>query len=617
MNGRGVGASRTVRIGCASGFWGDTTDGARQLVEKGRPDYLVFDYLAEITLSVLARMRAKDPDAGYVPDFIHGVIAPLAQDIASKKIKVVANAGGMNPVACKAELENVLAKAGVPLRVAAVVGDDVMPVVDAIRAEDAAEMFTGARMPERLLSANAYLGALPIAAALADGADIVITGRAVDSAVVLGPLMHEFGWSPDSYDQLAAGSLAGHIVECGCQATGGLFTDWRCVAADWADMGFPIVACADDGTFTVEKPDGTGGLITPETVAEQIVYEVGDPAAYLLPDVICDFSQVRLEQAGDDKVRVSGARGRPPTERYKVSATWQDGYRVTGTLMIGGFEAAAKATAVGEAILARCRRLFRDRNIGDFDDVDIEVLGAETIYGPLARAATTREVILKIGARHRDRGALEILAREIAPAATSMAQGITGLAGGRPRVQPVVRLFSFLLDKARVQVRVLSNNEPLPVPHPAGIGDDQILATPPVNPEAAPPTGDVEVPLIALAHGRSGDKGNKANIGILARRPAFLQLLRGVLTEAAVKDFLGHLVEGPVERFEWPGLNGFNFLLHDALGGGGVASLRHDPQGKTFAQILLAMPVAVPDEWLSTEGPLAEWAQQHDLEVAA
>ena len=441
-------SDKIVRIGCASGFWGDTTFGARQLVDHGAIDYLVFDYLAEITMSLLARARDKDPNAGFVPDFVHGVVKPLAKDIAAKKIKVIANAGGVNPIACKAALEAVLAEAGVALKVAAVIGDDLLPEIDRIRKAAPVEMFSGAAMPAAVLSANAYLGATPIRAALADGADIVVTGRAVDSAVALGALMHAFGWADDDYDRLAAGSAAGHVIECGAQATGGLFTDWRLVADGWDDMGFPVVECVDDGTFVVTKPPGTGGLVSCATIAEQLVYEVGDPAAYLLPDVTCDFSRISLEQVGDDRVAVSGVRGRAPGTHYKVSATWHDGYRVAGTLMIGGFEAAAKAQAVGDALVRRTRRLFRDRNLGDYDEVSLEVLGSEATYGPHSTAKASREVILKLAARHQEKAALELLAREIAPSATAMSPGITGMAGGRPRAQPVIRLFS--LDRKSV-----------------------------------------------------------------------------------------------------------------------------------------------------------------------
>lgn len=349
-------ADRTVRIGGAAGFWGDSLDGARQLVARGGIDYLVFDYLAEITLALLARIRARKPDLGYVPDFVE-VTAAVLPEVMARGIRVVSNGGGMNPRAAAAELARRAAALGLSPKIAVITGDDLLRIEE-FRAAGTTEMFTGAAMPERVASANAYLGAGPIAAALAAGADIVITGRCVNSAVTLGALMHAFGWSPDDHDRLAAGSLAGHLIECGAQVTGGIATDWNEVPG-WEDMGFPVVECREDGSFVVTKPAGTGGLITPLTVAEQMLYEIGDPAAYLLPDVACDFRFVTMTPDGPDRVRVSGARGRPPTGSLKVSATWQDGFRTIGTVTIGGRDAAAKAKRAGEAMLARrapCRR---------------------------------------------------------------------------------------------------------------------------------------------------------------------------------------------------------------------------------------------------------------------
>lgn len=597
---------RLARIGGASGFWGDTDLGAHQLVRSGLVDYVTFDYLAEITMSLLSRARAKDPDAGFIPDFVKNVVAPLAKDIQKRGVRLLANAGGVNPIACKKAIETVLAEAGVSLTVAAVTGDDLMNLAGDLRQEGVVEMFSGAPFPEKPWSINAYLGAPAIAQALAAEADIVVTGRCADSALVLGVLMHEFGWDIDDWDRLAAGSLAGHIVECGAQATGGLFTDWREIADGWDDMGFPIVECMGDGSFVVTKPPETGGAVNVRTVAEQIVYEIGDPSAYLLPDVTCDFSNVRLTQDGPDRVKVAGASGRAATGTYKVSATWQDGFRSLTTVMVGGIEAAEKAQKVADAILSRTRRRFRDRNLGDYTETSIEVLGAEATYGAHARTAQSREVILKIAVRHPDKAALDIFAREIAPAATAMSPGLTGFAGGRPRATPMVRLFSFLIDKSRVSVQMqVGDRERAAEIATAGQPDSGVELL--EGTVEKPPAGSPTVPLIALAHGRSGDKGDKANIGILARDPAFLPVIRAALNADAVRDYMSHAVAGAVERFEWPGLDGLNFVLDQALGGGGTASLRYDPQGKAFAQMLLDFPVPVPAEWLTQGGPLSSW----------
>lgn len=601
--------SKSIRIGGGGGFWGDSEDGAFQLVEKGKIDVLIMDYLAEITMSLLARARARQPKAGYAPDFV-SLMGRLGRRIAEQKIRVVVNAGGVNPLGCREAIEAVLKEANLDLRVAVVVGDDLLPLADDLRKAGVTEMFNGAPLPADLWSMNAYLGAFPIAAALSAGADIVITGRCTDSALALGPLIHAFGWTRDDYDRLAMGSLAGHVLECGTQATGGITTDWQDVPG-WDDMGFPIAECQSDGSFVLSKPADTGGRISSPTVAEQIVYEIGDPRRYILPDVVCDFSGVHLEEIGPDQVRVIGARGNAPTSTYKVSATYADGFKATGTMMIGGRDAAAKARRTADAILARTRRFMTARNLGDFRRVSVEVLGAEDTYGPHARNASVREVTLKLAVHHDNKEACELFSREFLPSATSMAQGITGFSAGRPKVTPLVRLYSLLVDKSRATPHVLVGDQDIVVSDNIAAAANSTAQSDNANEAPAASLPDqpmVEVPLIALAYGRSGDKGDSANIGILARRPEFVAVIEQSLTAAAVKQYFAHIVAGPVERFALPGLHGFNFLMHNALDGGGIASLRHDPQGKAFAQMLLDMPIPVPKAWLAPRGPLAAFS---------
>ena len=584
---------RAVRIGCGAGFWGDSAEGPAQLVRAGGIDYLVMDYLAEITMSLLARAKAKRPDSGYATDFVTAVMKPLLPALAEQGIKVVTNAGGVNAPACKAALEALIKDAGLSLTVAAVSGDDLLARADELRAAGVSELDSGAPLPAAPWSINAYLGAAPIAAALAAGADIVVTGRCVDSALALGPLMHEFNWAPHDYDRLAAGSLVGHLIECGTQCTGGLFTDWQDVPG-WDDMGFPIAECFADGSCIITKPAGTGGLVNVATVAEQLVYEIGDPARYLLPDVSCDFSAVTLTDLGAHRVRVSGARGRPPTTTYKTSVTYKDGYRATATMMIGGREARAKAERVADAILTRTRRLFAARGWADYRETSVEVLGSEATYGPHSRHTDTREVILKLAVAHAEEAPLELFAKEIFPAATATAQGLTGFAGGRPGVQPVVRLYSCLVEKTGLPITVEVNAQTLalPPPLPQVAADSPLPAVP--GPELAASLTDPVVPLYRLAYARSGDKGNSANIGLLARHPDLLPLIRAQLGAPEVAVWFAHLADGPVTRYEWPGVHGFNFVLQRALGGGGTGSLRHDPQGKAYAQLLLDFPIRVP-----------------------
>jgi hypothetical protein len=594
-------AGKTIRIGGASGFWGDSSIGAPQLVASGEIDYLVFDYLAELTMSIMAAQRMKKPDAGFALDFVTIVMKQVLGDCLKKGIRVVSNAGGVNPQACAKLLAEVAAEQGLTPRIAVVTGDDVTALLPTLRTEGVGELQSGKPLPERILSANAYLGALPIKAALDAGADVVITGRCVDSAVTLGVLMHAHGWRADDYDKLAQASLAGHIIECGAQATGGLFTDWHLVP-DWANIGYPIVSCAADGSFVVSKPAGTGGLVSTATIAEQVLYEIGDPAAYILPDVVCDFTAITLEQAGDNRVRVSNAKGRAPTRFYKVSSTYADGFRSVAQLTLIGFDAAAKARRTGEALLERTRSLFKAQGLVDYSATRIEVIGAETAYGPHARAAGVRECIMRLAVRHTDKRALEIFAKEFAAPGTSFAPGTTGGGGGRPDVAPSVQQFAFLLDKTRVTPQVHIGAETHSVEIPAGQGDGSFAGTR-AEIAAAATLGDnlLTVPLIRIAHGRSGDKGDISNIGIIARRSPAGTRVAAQVTAESVKAYLAYNVEGRVTRYALPGFGAFNFVCEQALGGGGMASLRGDPLGKAMAQILLSIPVKVPRGLLAEE----------------
>ncbi len=613
-------SQKIIRIGGASGFWGDSAVAAPQLVKLGNLDYIVFDYLAELTMSILAAARAKNPELGYATDFVTVTMKNILQDVVAQNIRVISNAGGVNPQACAKAIEAIAAELGLSVKIAVVLGDDVMPLLPALRenatAGDASsapsttttqhitELQSGASLPAKVLTANAYLGALPVKAALDAGAQIVITGRCVDSAVTLGALMHEFGWADDAnhidYDRLAQASLAGHIIECGCQATGGLHTDWQDVP-DWPNIGYPIIECHEDGHFIATKPPGTGGLVNPAIIAEQMLYEIGDPANYLLPDVVCDFTQVTLLQIAEHRVQVSGARGKAPSAFYKVCATYMDGFRCNAQLTIVGTDAAQKALRTGDAILTRTRSMFTALGLADYSRTAIEIIGDESCnFGPHAQTPHVREAILRVAVMHPQKAALELFAREIAPAGTSWSPGTTGSGSGRSSPSPCIKQFAFLLEKHRLtpSVQLGDTTRTVAIPHDtaANLGaNPQLIPPGTAFPELHTETdADTQaVPLIQLAYARSGDKGNTSNIGIIARHPRFLPLLRTQLTPKRVAAYLAHLVRGTVTRYEVPGIHAFNFVCTEALDGGGMASLRNDPLGKGMGQILLTLPVRI------------------------
>ncbi|XP_038586676.1 uncharacterized protein lratb.1 [Micropterus salmoides] len=598
-------STKPVRVGCASGFWGDTATAVPQLIYSGNLDFLVFDYLSEITMSLLTAAKAKTPNLGYTPDFVHVALAPFINDIHRKGIRVVSNAGGVNPLACAAAIQEVINKAGLHLKVAVVTGDDLMPHRSSLSEVWTVDDGSRQQLPKTLHSMNAYLGAVPIRRCLDLGADIVVTGRCVDSAVTLGPLMHTFGWERNDYDLLAAGSLAGHLIECGAQSTGGIFTDWHKVP-DWDNMGFPVVECSGDGSFVLSKPPETGGLVSFGTVAEQLLYEIGDPRRYLLPDVTCDFSQVLIQEVPGVEggaVRVTGAKGSAPSHDYKVCATYMDGFRATAVCPVGGPRAAEKARRTADSIIKRTKRMFTQLGLEDFSAVNIQVLGAEDTYGANARSKDSREAVIWMAVHHKQKKALELFAREIAPAGTGMAPGLTGIVGGRPRVSPVLKPFFFLHPKPQLKVDVHVGGEL--VESFAEVGPDAPeQEAPPTTEEDAPdtelPSGPHSYRLEELAYTRSGDKGDSANIGVIARHPLFFPYLKKHLTSSVVEEYFSHLIQpgvnNAVTRYTLPGIHGFNFVLQSSLGGGGVASLRSDPQGKAYGQMLLDLKLrGLPD----------------------
>jgi len=591
--------SKTIRIGGASASIGDSSTAAPQLIAAG-VDYLMLDYLAEVTMSYMAVIKRADPTAGYARDFTEWVWKDNLAEITRRGVKIVTNAGGVNPIACRERMLTIAREQGLNPKIAIVEGDDLTGQAAEFAAGGVTEMFSGASFPNpaKLAGINAYLGAFPIAEALARGADHVITGRVVDSALGLAPLIHEFGWTPADYDRLASGTLVGHVLECGAQSTGGLFTDWKDVP-DWAHIGYPIAECRADGSFTLTKPEGSGGLVTSATVGEQMLYEVGDPQAYIVPDVVCDFSGVTMTQAGENRVEVAGAKGYAPTATYKVCATWFDGFRATSLTPILGIDAPAKAQRQAEAVLTRVSEMLRDRNLAPFRASRIDVIGSGATYGEDPAASAAREVMLKLSVEHDDEKAIKVFLREWSSPITSMSVGTTTWMALDAKKLKVMRLFSFLISKNEVPVVIdLEGQRQTWFAAQPGVfaSSDVKRPDPPAAPQDEGET--VEVPLIRLAWARSGDKGDNFNVGVIARRPEYLHHLRAALTPERVAQVFAHEFEGEgerkVERFYLPGIHGLNFLLHEALGGGGGSSLRVDMLAKGKAQQLLDQPVWVP-----------------------
>jgi hypothetical protein len=598
--------TRIVRIGGACAFYGDSSVAPAQLLRAG-VDYLILDYLAEATMSTLGAMRRRRDNLGYATDFTEWVWKDNLAELKRTGTKIVTNAGGVNPRACLEQMERYAREAGLSFRIAIVEGDDVSDRLEELASQS--ELFTSQPFPpvDKVVTANAYLGASPIARALAMGADVVITGRCVDSALTLGILMHEFGWKTSDLDLLAQGSLAGHVIECGAQATGGLFTDWEDVP-DWANIGYPIIECEADGSFTVTKPEGTGGLVSSAVVAEQIVYEIDDPQVYKLPDVVCDFAKVRVEQTGPDRVRVTGATGYPSTGHYKVCITWADGFRAIGFMPVVGRDASKKAQRQAEAVLDRVNGMLRAGNVGPFRASRIEIIGAETSYGANARAGDTREVIYKLAVEHDEKAAFAPFLREFDSPTTSMSAGTTGWFGGRAEAKPVMRVFSCTVEQQSVAITI-SLGEQSEVLRCGTEGDrfnPQAVPRIAEGPSVSSTSGTIEVPLVELAWARSGDKGDAFNVGVIARNAEYLPVLRAALTEVAVRGWFQHEFEdeakAEVVRYELPGLDALNFHVKNSLGGGQFASLRLDPLAKGKAQQLLDFPVSVPADLASKFG---------------
>jgi hypothetical protein len=448
---------QTIRIAAGQGFWGDLPEAPVRQVQGGPIDYLMLDYLAEVTMSIMQKQKARDPNAGYARDFV-----PLMKEIlpacVERNIKVTANAGGVNVRGCANAVRDVARELGLAgkVRIAIVIGDDILDRIDDLlsRGIELRNMDTGdplATVRDRIQSANAYLGAAPIVEGLNQGAQVVITGRATDTGLTLAPMIHEFGWGANDWDKLAAGTIAGHIIECGAQCSGGNCQyEWQNLP-DMANVGFPIAEASSDGTFVITKHDATGGRVNLPSVKEQLLYEMGDPHEYITPDCVADFTTIQLADDGKDRVRVFGIQGRPATDSLKVSISYSAGYKAVGTLVYSWPDAYAKGQAADKILRARLDRLGLQ-----FDQILTEFVGANAAHGPLAGApsADLPEVQLRVGVRGNDRKAIERFTKEIAPLILTGPPGVTGFAGGRPKVEEIVAYWPALIPKNEINARV-------------------------------------------------------------------------------------------------------------------------------------------------------------------
>ena len=442
-----------IRIAAGQGFWGDLPDAPVRQVEGGPIDYLMLDYLAEVTMSIMQKQKARDPKAGYARDFV-SLMKEILPACVERDIKVIANAGGVNVGGCAAAIAQVACDLGLSgkVKIGLVTGDDILDRVDdflgrgiELRNMDTGEPLSSVR--DRIQSANAYLGAAPIVEALNKGARVVITGRATDTGLTLGPMIHEFGWAGDDWDKLAAGTIAGHTIECGAQSSGGNCQyEWQSIP-DLANVGFPIAEASADGTFVITKHYGTGGRVSVPSVKEQLVYEMGDPHEYITPDCVADFTTIQLADDGPDRVRVFGIKGRPATDSLKVSISYSAGYKAVGTLVYSWPDAYAKAKAADQILRARLDRLGLR-----FDQILTEFVGANATHGPLAGPPSPdlAEVQLRVGVRGSDRAAIERFTKEIAPLILTGPPGVTGFAGGRPKVEEIVAYWPALIPKDEI-----------------------------------------------------------------------------------------------------------------------------------------------------------------------
>jgi len=588
---------KQIRIGNAGGYWGDDLTALKRQLTGGPLDYITMDFLAEITMSILQRQQKKNPEQGYAVDFLDQLEECLPL-IVKKKVRVITNAGGINPIGMGRRIVRMAREKGLDLKVGIVYGDDIVGQLYELTA--AGERFTNMETGEnffkvrsRISSANIYLGAEPVVRALESGCHIVVTGRVTDTGITLAPMIHEFGWAMDDWDRMASGIVAGHLIECGCQASGGNITDWDEVKS-FDNMGYPIIEMQRSGEFVVTKHKNTGGIVSEKTIKEQLVYEMGDPSNYISPDGIARFDTIRLALEQPDRVRVFGVKGRPEPDHLKVSMSFEDGWKSNGAVLVSGPNVGEKAKIIAD--------IFWNKLNHKFEATRTDMIGSGTIWPGHLSPCESNEILLRFSVRDHDAEKVREFGKALSTLILSGPAGMAVTTGGRPKPSRVIAYWPALMHRSRVKAKVLvvgtdGEEDFHEISFPIRVRSTLPLETPSVaaTKSKKKPIGKPQaVKLRRICYARSGDKGDTCNIGVLARTPEIYDWLVDNLTADKVRRYFEGITLGKVIRYELDNIHGLNFLLEETLGGGGTKSLMIDPQGKTLAQALLEMTVKVP-----------------------
>ena len=598
--------NNSIIIGNAGGFWGDDFDAFRKQLEGGKLHYLTLDYLAEVTMSILRKQQLKNPEVGYIPDFVLQVQNNLDL-ILQNNVKIITNAGGLNPIACGEKILDILKKHQLEkkIKIAVVYGDNILPNIDSYE-----EDFENLDNPQikfkeirkNLQIANVYFGAKAIVEALKNHANIIITGRVSDASLVMAPMIYEFDWQDNDWDKLASSLVAGHLIECGTQVTGGNYTDWH-LNQDWK-LGYPLIEAFPDGSFILKKHKNTGGIINKDTVREQLLYEIEDPYNYISPDVIADFNSIQIQEKNDNEVFFKNIKGKPPTKYYKVSMGYHDGYKVYGDLIVSGPNALQKAKVLEEMLLNKLTKKFYRFNVS--------MIGYNSCHKNLISFNEANEILLRFYAHDYDQNKLDELTRKIPSLILSGPPGIS-YTGGRQKISEVIAFYPTLIEKKKVEPQLVILN-PQKNYFKISINHQFEKEFIPTEPQICESNNIklnldflyknkydlIDVSFYDICLARSGDKGDKINLGIIARSKEIYDFLKEILTADYIKFLFREICKGKVRRYEIPNLNAFNFILEESLEGGGTRSLQIDAQGKSIAQAFLNQKIKIPKYLLNT-----------------